>query len=54
MANSEKIHINLVGGSSAVPSKPKKRKKKMSSSGRAKRGGRAVSVRDRGTSRNPR
>jgi len=53
MANSVKTHINLVGGSSAPPSKPKKRKK-MSGGRGAKPGGKSTVVRERGTSRNPR
>ena len=53
MANSVKTHINLVGGSSAPPSKPKKRKK-MSGGRGAKPGGKAVALKTRGTSRNPR
>ena len=37
MANSEKKHINLVGGSSSAPvSKPKKRKMMSKSKGRGK------------------
>ena len=52
MSKKTVTHINLVGGSSA-PSKPKKRKK-MGSSARPKRGGRVMAAKTRGTSRNPR
>tara|TARA_R100000808_G_scaffold16583_1_gene37374 strand:+ start:2359 stop:2520 length:162 start_codon:yes stop_codon:yes gene_type:complete len=53
MSKKTVTHINLVGGSSA-PSKPKKRKKRISGGRGVKSSGRAVALKTRGTSRNPR
>ena len=54
MANSTKTHINLVGGSSSAPPSKSKKRKKMSGGRGAKSGGKAVTLKQRGSSRNPR
>ena len=53
MGNSTKTYINLVGGSSTVASKPKKRKKVVSK-GRGKGRQTASKVKTRGVSRSSR